>query len=150
PVLFLPAMVNVYNMLIIKNYFEGLPDELEESAKLDGAGNIRILVSVIVPLSLPVMATIGLFFAVAFWNDYFAAMIYITDPAIKPMQLYLKELLVSSSGDFLKDNVDAAINATPQSIQASSILLATIPILLVYPFLQKYFVKGVLVGSVKG
>jgi len=150
PVLFLPAMVNVYNMLIIKNYFEGLPDELEESAKLDGAGNIRILVSVIIPLSLPVMATIGLFFAVAFWNDYFAAMIYITDPAIKPMQLYLKELLVSSSGDFLKDNVDAAINATPQSIQASSILLATIPILLVYPFLQKYFVKGVLVGSVKG
>lgn len=150
PVLFLPAMVNVYNMLIIKNYFEGLPDELEESAKLDGAGNIRILISVMLPLSLPVMATIGLFFAVAFWNDYFSAMIYITDPAIKPMQLYLKELLVSSSGDFLKNNVDAAINTTPQSIQASSILLATIPILLVYPFLQKYFVKGVLVGSIKG
>ncbi|MNN83676.1 hypothetical protein D3C81_2007530 [compost metagenome] len=102
------------------------------------------------PLSLPVLATIGLFFAVAFWNDYFSAMIYISDPAIKPMQLYLKELLVSSSGDFLKDNVDAAINTTPQSIQASSILLATIPIPLVYPFLQKYFVKGVLVGSIKG
>lgn len=150
PVLFLPAMVNVYNMLIIKNYFEGLPEELEESAKLDGAGNIRILASVMLPLSLPVLATIGLFFAVAFWNDYFSAMIYISDPAIKPMQLYLKELLVSSSGDFLKDNVDAAINTTPQSIQASSILLATIPILLVYPFLQKYFVKGVLVGSIKG
>jgi putative aldouronate transport system permease protein len=150
PVLFLPGMVNVYNMLIIKNYFEGLPDELEESAKLDGAGNIRILISVMLPLSLPVMATIGLFFAVAFWNDYFAAMIYITNPSIKPMQLYLKELLVSSSGDFLKNNIDAAINTTPQSIQASSILLATIPILLVYPFLQKYFVKGVLVGSVKG
>jgi len=150
PVLFLPGMVNVYNMLIIKNYFEGLPDELEESAKLDGAGNFRILISVMLPLSLPVMATIGLFFAVAFWNDYFASMIYITNPSIKPMQLYLKELLVSSSGDFLKNNIDAAINKTPQSIQASSILLATIPILLVYPFLQKYFVKGVLVGSVKG
>ncbi|MDU4695327.1 MAG: carbohydrate ABC transporter permease [Paenibacillus sp.] len=150
PVLFLPAMVNVYNMLIIKNYFEGLPEELEESAKLDGAGNIRILALVMLPLSLPVLATIGLFFAVAFWNDYFSAMIYISDPAIKPMQLYLKELLVSSSGDFLKDNIDAAINTTPQSIQASSILLATIPILLVYPFLQKYFVKGVLVGSIKG
>lgn len=150
PVLFLPAMLNVFNMLIIKNYFEGLPDSLEESGKLDGAGNIRILIHIMLPLSLPVLATIALFFAVAFWNDYFAAMIYITDPELKPLQLYLKELIVSSSGDFLKNNVDAAINMTPQSIQASSILLATIPILLVYPFLQKYFVKGVLVGSVKG
>ncbi|MFS0725485.1 carbohydrate ABC transporter permease [Paenibacillus sp. 1P07SE] len=150
PVLFLPAMVNVFNMLIIKNYFEGLPDALEESAKLDGAGNFRILLMIILPLSTPVLATIGLFFAVAFWNDYFASMIYITNPALKPLQLYLKELFVSSTGDFLKDNVDAALNTTPQSIQASSILLATVPILLVYPFLQKYFVKGVLVGSVKG
>ncbi|WP_152391948.1 carbohydrate ABC transporter permease [Paenibacillus guangzhouensis] len=149
-VLFLPAMVNVFNMLIIKNYFEGLPDSLEESGKLDGAGNIRILIHIMLPLSLPVLATIALFFAVAFWNDYFTSMIYITDPDLKPLQLYLKELIVSSSGDFLKNNVDLAINMTPQSIQASSILLATIPILLVYPFLQKYFVKGVLVGSVKG
>nr|WP_054955503.1 carbohydrate ABC transporter permease [Paenibacillus dakarensis] len=149
-VLFLPAMVNVFNMLIIKNYFEGLPDSLEESAKLDGAGNIRILIHIMLPLSLPVMATIALFFAVAFWNDFFAAMIYITNPELKPLQLYLKELIVSSSGDFLRNNIDAAINTTPQSIQASSILLATLPILLVYPFLQKYFVKGVLVGSVKG
>jgi putative aldouronate transport system permease protein len=150
PVLFLPGMINVFNMLIIKNYFEGLPDSLEESAKLDGAGNIRVLVFIILPLSLPVLATIALFFAVAYWNDYFASMIYITNHNLKPLQLYLKELLVSSSGDFLKDNIDAALNVTPQSIQAASILLATIPILLVYPFLQKYFVKGVLVGSVKG
>ncbi|RAU96179.1 carbohydrate ABC transporter permease [Paenibacillus sp. YN15] len=150
PVLFLPGMVNVFNMLIIKNYFEGLPDGLEESAKLDGAGNIRVLVSVVLPLSMPVLATIALFFAVGYWNDYFASMIYITNPHLKPLQLYLKELLVASSGDFLKDNIDAALNTTPQSIQAASILLATIPILLVYPFLQKYFVKGVLVGSVKG
>ncbi|GGD59497.1 carbohydrate ABC transporter permease [Paenibacillus nasutitermitis] len=150
PVLFLPAMVNVFNMLIIKNYFEALPESLEESAKLDGAGNFRVFTAIILPLSMPVLATIALFFAVGFWNDYFASMIYITDPALKPLQLYLKELFVSSGGDFLKDNVDAALNTTPQSIQASSILLATIPILLVYPFLQKYFVKGVLVGSVKG
>ncbi|WP_068775709.1 carbohydrate ABC transporter permease [Paenibacillus sp. FJAT-26967] len=151
PVLFLPALVNVYNMLIIKNYFEGLPESLEESAKIDGASNLRILFYVILPLSLPVLATIALFFAVYFWNDYFAAMIYITNPSLKPMQLFLKELLVSSSGEFLKQgNVDAAMNTTPQSIQAASILLATLPILVVYPFLQKYFVKGVLVGSVKG
>lgn len=150
PVLFLPAAINVFNMLIIKNYFEGLPEGLEESAKIDGASNVRILFSIILPLSLPVLATIALFFAVAFWNDYFTAMIYITDQDLKPLQLFLKELLVSSSGEFLKDNVDAALNTTPQSIQAASILLATLPILLVYPFLQKYFVKGVLLGSVKG
>lgn len=150
PVLFLPAAINVFNMLIIKNYFEGLPDGLEESAKIDGASNIRILFSIIFPLSLPVLATIALFFAVQFWNDYFTAMIYITDQELKPLQLFLKELLVASSGEFLKDNVDAALNTTPQSIQAASILLATLPILCVYPFLQKYFVKGVLLGSVKG
>lgn len=151
PVLFLPAMVNVFNMLVIKNYFEGIPDSLEESAKLDGAGNIRILYAIYLPLSLPVLATIALFFAVYFWNDYFNAMIYISNPGLKPLQLFLKELLASSS-DFLRNatmDPDQAMNTAPQSIQAASVLLATIPILLVYPFLQKYFVKGVLVGSVK-
>ncbi|MBN2981693.1 carbohydrate ABC transporter permease [Cohnella algarum] len=151
PVLFLPAMVNVYNMLIIKNYFEGLPDSLEESAKIDGAGNLRILFLIYLPLSMPVLATIALFFAVYYWNDYFNAMIYITNPSLKPMQLFLKELLAASS-DFIRNaaiNADAEMNTAPQSIQAASILVATVPILIVYPFLQKYFVKGVLVGSVK-
>ncbi|GIP37678.1 ABC transporter permease [Paenibacillus sp. J31TS4] len=151
PVLFLPAMISVFNMLIIKNYFESLPDSLEESAKLDGASNLAILFRITVPLSMPVFATIALFYAVHFWNDFFTSMIYINDPKLKPMQLYLKELLVSSSDSFLQENKnpDSALNATPQSIQAASILLATIPIVVVYPFLQKYFVKGVLVGSVK-
>nr|WP_231885045.1 carbohydrate ABC transporter permease [Paenibacillus elgii] len=153
PVLFLPAMISVYNMLIIKNYFESLPDSLEESAKLDGAGNLTILWRITLPLSLPVLATIALFYAVAFWNDYFASLIYINTPENKPLQLYLKELFVSSSDTFLQLgahlNVDAAMNTSPQAIQAASILLATVPILLVYPFLQNYFVKGVLVGSVK-
>lgn len=154
PVLFLPAMISVYNMLIIKSHFENLPDSLEESAKLDGASNLAILWRIILPLSLPVFATIGLFYAVQFWNDYFTSLVYINSPDLKPLQLYLKELFVSSSDAFLRSgnhvNVDAAMNASPQSIQAASILLATLPILLVYPFLQKYFVKGVLIGSVKG
>ncbi|TMV46886.1 carbohydrate ABC transporter permease [Paenibacillus mesophilus] len=154
PVLFLPAMVNVYNMLIIKNFFESLPDSLEESAKLDGASNLTILWRIMLPLSMPVLATIALFFAVQFWNDYFASLIYINSAHLKPLQLYLKELFVSSSDTFLRAgteiNVDAAMNVSPQAIQAASIILATLPILLVYPFLQKYFVKGVLVGSVKG
>lgn len=154
PALFLPAMINVYNMLIIKSYFESLPDSLEESAKLDGAGNLTILWRITLPLSLPVLATIALFFAVQFWNDYFASLIYINKAELKPLQLYLKELFVSSSDAFLRTgqdvNVDAAMNVSPQAIQAASIILATLPILFVYPFLQKYFVKGVLVGSVKG
>ncbi|RAV11902.1 carbohydrate ABC transporter permease [Paenibacillus contaminans] len=154
PVLFLPVMISVYNMLIIKSHFENLPDSLEESAKLDGASNLTILWRIILPLSLPVFATIGLFYAVQFWNDYFTSLVYINSPDLKPLQLYLKELFVSSSDAFLRSgnhvNVDAAMNASPQSIQAASIILATLPILLVYPFLQKYFVKGVLIGSVKG
>ncbi|BFT71937.1 carbohydrate ABC transporter permease [Paenibacillus sp. P36] len=150
PVLFLPYMINVYNMLIIKNYFEGLPDSLEESAKIDGASNMTILWRIILPLSLPVLATIGLFYAVTYWNDYFTSLIYINSADMKPLQLYLKELFVSSTDAFLRTNVDASLNVSPQSIQAASIILATLPIVIVYPFLQKYFVKGVLVGSVKG
>jgi putative aldouronate transport system permease protein len=150
PVLFLPYMINVYNMLIVKNYFEGLPDSLEESAKMDGASNMTILWRIILPLSLPVLATIGLFYAVTYWNDYFTSLIYINSADMKPLQLYLKELFVSSTDAFLRTNVDASLNVSPQSIQAASIILATLPIVIVYPFLQKYFVKGVLVGSVKG
>lgn len=150
PVLFLPYMINVYNMLIIKNYFEGLPDSLEESAKMDGASNMTILWRIILPLSLPVLATIGLFYAVTYWNDYFTSLIYINSADMKPLQLYLKEIFVSSTDAFLRTNVDASLNVSPQSIQAASIILATLPIVIVYPFLQKYFVKGVLVGSVKG
>jgi putative aldouronate transport system permease protein len=150
PVLFLPFMINVYNMLIIKSYFESLPDSLEESAKIDGASNMTILTRIILPLSMPVLATIGLFYAVTFWNDYFTSLIYINSADLKPLQLYLKELFVTSTDAFMRTNVDASLNVSPQSIQAASIILATLPIVVVYPFLQKYFVKGVLVGSVKG
>ncbi|OAS19148.1 carbohydrate ABC transporter permease [Paenibacillus oryzisoli] len=150
PVLFLPYMINVYNMLIVKNYFESLPDSLEESAKMDGASNMRIFAQIILPLSMPVLATIALFYAVTFWNDYFTSLIYINSADLKPLQLYLKELFVSSTDTFMRTNVDASLNVSPQSIQAASIILATLPIVCVYPFLQKYFVKGVLVGSVKG
>lgn len=150
--LFLPGLVNVFNMLIVKNYFESLPDGLEESAKLDGASNVRILFSVMIPLSMPVLATVGLFYAVMLWNSYFNALIYITTPALKPLQLYLKELIASTE-EILKiaGTVDVSnLSQTPETVRAASIITATIPIICVYPFLQKHFVKGVLVGSVKG
>lgn len=153
-VLVLPALVNVYNMLIMKNYFESLPDSIEESAKIDGASDLRILIQIILPLSKPVLATIALFFAVMHWNSYYSAMIYITRPDWKPLQLYLKEL-VESTRDILDQagynpDIEGAVNRTPEAVQAASIITATIPIIVVYPFLQKYFVKGALVGSVKG
>jgi putative aldouronate transport system permease protein len=155
PVLILPGMLSIFNLLIIKNFFEALPESMEESAKIDGASNTTILFRIVVPLSMPVFATIALFYAVGYWNDYFTSMIYITSPSLKPMQLYLKEMLVAVGDIFLRVNsgnvdVNRAMNASPQSIQAASIILATIPILCVYPFLQKYFVKGVMLGSVKG
>lgn len=152
PILILPSLISVYNMLIIKSYFESIPDSLEESAKLDGASNTTILFKIILPLSLPVFATIALFYAVGYWNNYFTAMIYITNPSLKPMQLYLKEMLYAASDVFLQlnnKNIDATMNSTPEAIQAASIITATVPIIIVYPFLQKYFVKGVLIGSVK-
>ncbi|PYI51580.1 carbohydrate ABC transporter permease [Paenibacillus flagellatus] len=151
--LFITGMISVFNMLIVKNYFEGLPESLEESAKLDGASNVRVLFGIVLPLSMPVLATVGLFYAVTLWNGYFSAMVYVTDPALKPLQLYLKEL-IAATDDVLKQSgeidVSRDLNQTPEAVQAASVITATVPILCVYPFLQKYFVKGVLVGSVKG
>jgi len=152
-VLILPGMISVFNMLIVKNFFEGLPEGLEESAKIDGASNITVLFRIALPLSKPVLATIGLFYAVALWNSYFGAMVYITDPSLKPLQLYLKELIASTKDTMLvAGEVDLSrdLNTTADSVQAAAIITATVPILIVYPFLQKYFVKGAFVGSVKG
>lgn len=151
--LFVPGLINVFYMLIVKNYFESLPESLEESAKLDGASNMRILFNIVLPLSKPVLATVGLFYAVMLWNSYFNAMIYITAPELKTLQLYLKEL-ISSTEDVLNMSgaidINRDLNQAPAAVRAASIVTATVPILVVYPFLQKYFVKGVLVGSVKG
>ncbi|MGO4500169.1 carbohydrate ABC transporter permease [Paenibacillus sp. 2RAB27] len=151
--LILPGMIQVFYMLLIKNYFEGLPDSLEESAKLDGASNMRILWSIVLPLSMPVLATVALFYAVLIWNSYFNAMVYISRPDLKPMQLYLKELIAATNdvlGQSGMIDISKDLNRSPEAVQAASIITATVPILCVYPFLQKYFVKGVLVGSVKG
>lgn len=151
--LFVPGLINVFYMLIVKNFFEALPESLEESAKLDGASNMRVLFNIILPLSKPVLATIGLFYAVLLWNSYFNAMIYITSSELKTLQLYLKELIASTEDIVTmagQIDVNRDLNQTPEAVRAASIVTATVPILLVYPFLQKYFVKGVLIGSVKG
>lgn len=149
-VLILPAMVNVFNLLIIKNFFEGIPESLEEAARIDGASTFSILFRIVLPISLPVLATVSLFYAVGYWNDFFRAMIYISKPELKPLQLYLYEIVTHTQRPLTDIPVDSAMNLTPAAVRSATIMATTIPILVVYPFLQKYFVKGIVVGSVKG
>ncbi|MEC0228543.1 carbohydrate ABC transporter permease [Paenibacillus alba] len=149
--LMLPALISVFNMLVIKSYYESLPEALEESAKMDGARNFTILFRIILPLSTPVIATIALFYAVYFWNDYFHPMLYISNPGLKPLQLYLRDIVMDAdSSSALNKSVDDMMNISPEGIRSATVIASIIPMLLVYPFLQKHFVKGVLIGSVKG
>jgi putative aldouronate transport system permease protein len=138
----LPGAISAYNMMIVKNFFQGIPQELEESASLDGCNDLMTLIRIVLPLSLPVLATFGLFYAVGHWNSYFSAMIYLTDDKMYPLQLILREILILSDTDegFMMS----------ETIQFATIVVATIPILCVYPFIQLYFVKGIMVGAVKG
>ncbi|WP_379153694.1 carbohydrate ABC transporter permease [Paenibacillus sp. sgz5001063] len=150
-VLILPGMISVFNMLVIKSYYESLPEALEESARIDGAKTYTILFRIILPLSMPVIATIALFYAVGYWNDYFGPMIYINDTALKTLQLYLQDVVMdANSANLTNKSVDDLMNMSPEGIRAATVVASTVPILLVYPFMQKYFIKGVLIGSVKG
>ena len=151
-VLILPLIYSSYNMLIMKNYFQStIPDTLEEAAFLDGASNFQILFRIVLPLSLPIIATLSLFYAVGRWNSYADNKYYITKEALKmiPYKLYQ---LVASATEAQTATLSEAIEvtSTPEVLQASCIMFATIPIICIYPFLQKYFVKGVMVGAVKG
>ncbi|MCI8622532.1 MAG: carbohydrate ABC transporter permease [Provencibacterium sp.] len=147
--LILPGAIGVYNLLIVKNYFESLPDALEESARVDGAGIFTTFFRVVLPLSKPVIATILLFVAVSFWNDYFSPMIYITRTNLKTLPVYLRDMIVESQTDVTRSALDDQ-NLIPEGIRSATIVASTLPILIVYPFLQKHFVKGVLIGAVKG
>jgi putative aldouronate transport system permease protein len=148
--LVLPALISVFNMLVIKSYFESLPPSLEESAKIDGARNYTILFRIILPLSGPVLATIGLFYAVYYWNDYFNPMLYINSTSLKPLQLYLQDIVMNADSSSFKMSAEDMMNVPAEGVRAATVIASTVPILLVYPFLQKYFIKGVLIGSVKG
>ncbi|MCS7463002.1 carbohydrate ABC transporter permease [Paenibacillus doosanensis] len=146
----LPSLISVFNMLVIKSYYESLPEALEESAKMDGARNLTILFRIVLPLSGPVLATIALFYAVYFWNDYFNPMLYITSPSLKPLQLYLRDIVLDADSSSMGKTADELMNASPEGIRAATVIASIVPMLLVYPYLQKHFVKGVLIGSVKG
>ena len=149
--LVLPALINPFNMIIIKKFFSGLPVELDEASYMDGANDLQIFVKVALPLSKPVIASISLFYGVGFWNDYFNAMIYLQDAKKFPIQIQLRSIILQTSkiADTL---IDYDLNGTPpdKAVKMACTVIASVPILIVYPFVQKYFTKGVMVGAVKG
>ena len=150
-VLIIPKILNIYYMILIKNYFEGLPEELEESARIDGASNLKVLIAVVIPIAKPIMATIAIFYAVEFWNNFFAAMMFITKAQLKPVQLFLLELIRQVNDPLaLQDVSKDFVDVLPQTVRSAGIVLTIVPIMLVYPFLQRHFVKGLVIGSVKG
>jgi putative aldouronate transport system permease protein len=141
-----PNLVWSFNVLIMKSFYESLPEELFESARMDGAKEFNILWRIVLPLSLPVTMTIGLFYAVGHWNEFFQAIMYVTDRALFPLQVIVRELLLQTQQPL--ENVD---NMTPtETLQMASVILASLPIIVVYPFLQRHFTKGMLLGSIKG
>ena len=149
--LFVPQAVNVFNFVIMRSFFRELPIELEEAAQIDGANEMQTLFKIVLPLSVPIIATIGLFYAVQYWNDYFQALIYINDSSKYTLQLRLRSLLFDSVLNSDGANAEGiGTQVMTRSLKMASIMVSTIPILLVYPWLQKYFVKGVMLGSVKG
>ncbi|MBO9596713.1 MAG: carbohydrate ABC transporter permease [Cohnella sp.] len=149
--LILPGIIWTFNLLIVKNYFEELPEGIEEAAKIDGASYNRMLFQIVLPLSTPVIATVALFYAVGYWESYFNAMLYISSPGLKPLQLYLYEMITQAQKTLEEmTNVEESMNISTDSMRSASVIAVTIPMLIVYPYLQKYFVKGIIVGSVKG
>ncbi|MEG2582921.1 MAG: carbohydrate ABC transporter permease, partial [Oscillospiraceae bacterium] len=149
----LPGAISTYNMIITRTFIQGLPEELFESVKLDGGNDFQIFTKIVLPLSKPVIATISLFYAVSLWNAYFGPMIYLKDAAKYPLQIILKDLILSQNANNMSAGAAEAMGQTMMTsdmIISSSIIISIIPILCVYPFIQKYFVKGVMVGAVKG
>ncbi|RAU99520.1 carbohydrate ABC transporter permease [Paenibacillus sp. YN15] len=152
--LWLPSLISTYNLFVMKTFMEGLPVELEESASIDGAGDWRILLQIIMPLCKPILAALSLFYAVGWWNSYFNVLLYINESTKQTLTLKLYQMILQVDPSLLNDmSGEGALDAvllTPEAVKAAAIIIAIAPILVVYPFLQKHFVKGVLIGSVKG
>lgn len=149
----IPSLFNFYNMIIFRSFFNELPAGLEESARLDGANDLMIFIRIVIPLSAPVIATIALFNGVGHWNDYFTGVLYINDAELQPIQTYLFRIIASASASKTVVAMPAGVTAqqvSSQSVRLATMVVTTFPIMCVYPFLQKYFVKGMLIGSIKG
>lgn len=141
----LPSMINTWYLFIMRTFFEGLPEEIEDAAIIDGCGSMQVLLRIVIPLSLPVMLTIGLFTAVNQWNAFFEALIYLNDGKMHPLQIMLRTILIAGSNPQGEGDLSYI-----ESLKYAMIVIATLPILCVYPFIQKYFVQGSMIGGVKG
>lgn len=149
--LIVPVSINTFNLIIMRTYFLSIPDSMEESAVIDGAGQFTILFRIYLPLSMPVIAVMILYYGVGHWNSWFNAMIFLSDRDLFPLQLILREILIAGSAlDVLASTGYINIQEVEETIKHTAIIIATLPILFVYPFLQKYFVKGVMIGALKG
>ncbi|QCT01924.1 protein LplC [Paenibacillus algicola] len=146
--LIVPSAISAFNLIIMISFFRSLPEGLLESARIDGAGEYRTWLSIAIPLSLPSITTIGLFYAVTHWNSYFAAIIYIRDPKLYPLQVKLRQLLVENDAEQMMQAVEVNLSSL-EGIKMATIIVATLPILFVYPFIQKHFIKGSMLGSIK-
>jgi len=150
--LIVPSAISAWNFFIMKNYFQGLPPELEESANIDGASPFRTLVSIILPVSMPVIAAISLFYGVWHWNAYFDAVLYLHSQDNQILTVFLRSMMNFSATESTRSTSDSMMiaNISEESVKMATIIATMLPMLLIYPFMQKYFVKGVLIGSVKG
>ena len=148
-----PLMMSVYNMILVRSYVESMPESLFEAAKIDGATDLTVFFRLVLPLAKPILMTIGLFVAVNQWNSWFDAYLYTSSQSLKPMQSVLVEILnqyqTGGSVSQQMSNAKSGMTVTPDSIRMAATMVATIPIIMVYPFIQKYFVKGIMLGAVK-
>jgi putative aldouronate transport system permease protein len=145
----IPGAINTFNMIIMRTSFQGIPVSLEESARIDGAGDWKILFRIVIPLSMPVIAVMILWYAVGHWNSYFSALIYLRNREAYPLQLVLREILISNDTDSMMTGGGDDKYAIGETIKYAAIMVSTLPIICLYPFLQKYFVQGVLIGAIK-
>lgn len=149
----LPGAVSVYNVIIMRTFFQSIPNELHEAASIDGCGNISFLLKIVMPLSMPIIAVMTLFYGVGHWNAYFDSLIYLNDESKFPLQLYLRQMLIQEDMSGMSSASDNAISEHLMQIEGlkyAVVIVASLPMLVLYPFLQKYFVKGVMIGSIKG
>ncbi len=150
-VLVIPRLMSVWHILIMRNFFSQIPDSLEESARIDGANDVTVLFKVVLPLSMPVLATVALFHIVSYWNEWFQALIFMSDKKKQPVMIILRQILAQANQASLNEMIRETFYAPPTVlIQMATIVTVAFPIIVIYPMFQKYFVKGMLIGSIKG
>ena len=148
----IPAALSTYNLIIMRTFFQGIPDSLEEAALLDGANEIQILVRIILPLSTAVIAVIAMYYGVGYWNSWYPALMFMRNRALYPLQMFLREVLITEQETSVAKDVTAQSSEAfdRELVKYCMVIISTVPILVIYPFLQRYFVKGVMIGAIKG